>query len=59
MCQRIGGAAAVVISFTARRRSWPMLGSVKQARRPSGVIRNADWYVPSVTQKKVRSMRPT
>gem|GEM_PF-3911390 len=55
----LGTPSAAAISFTARCRLWPMEGGASNSTTPSGVVRNADWYVPSVTQYRFRSTRPT
>jgi len=36
-----------------------MLGGASHRTTPSEVVRNADWYTPSVTQYRFRSTRPT
>jgi hypothetical protein len=36
-----------------------MLGGASNSTTPSRVVRNAAWYVPSVTQYRFFSTRPT
>jgi hypothetical protein len=37
-------------SSTARLMLLPIVGGASSSTTPSDVVRNADWYVPSVTQ---------
>jgi hypothetical protein len=36
-----------------------IVGGASNSMTPSEVVRNADWYVPSVIQYRFRSTRPT